>query len=265
VLVGFALLPSLVDLFRSASIVFEFPDQAAATNVLIGSTTGLVVAVAAVSLLRWWPVVVHESLRMRGWGWLVPATILVAVVALVDFAQLGRAGIGIAVTVLLITLLIASGEELVFRGIVLTFLRVRYREGVAALVTTLVFGAFHLTGGPVYALSASVFGYVLYCIRRVSGGIALPIVLHTLWDFSVLSAYAGPRPWAERSTSLILFLVALVLLIVMVALHRRAEPRKDPMPTTDAPFPRWNDEQSSHRDLTHSDADPLGIRHHGPR
>jgi membrane protease YdiL (CAAX protease family) len=237
ILVIFAVLPSIVDLVRSASIVFEFPDQAAATNVFIGSTTGLVVAVVAVTVLRWWPVVVRERLRLRGWVWVVPAIIWLAAIATIDFAQLRRAGWGIALTVLLVTLLIAAGEELVFRGILLTFLRVRYTEVVAAVVTTLVFGAFHLTGGPIYALSATVFGYVYYCVRRVSGGILLPIVLHALGDFTVLTAYSGPRPWTERSTSLIMFAVALGLVILMVVLHRRAEPAATSSSAADASLP----------------------------
>jgi membrane protease YdiL (CAAX protease family) len=236
ILVAFALLPSVVDLVRDTSIVFEFPDQAAATNVAIGSITGTVIAVIAVTVLRWWPVVIREGLRTRAWVWLVPATVVLAVVGLVDSGQLGKASVGLTLTVLLVTLLIATGEELVFRGIVLTFMRVRYGESVAALATTLAFGVFHLTGGLVYALSATVGGYVYYVIRRVSGGIALPIVVHALWDFSVLSAYTGPRPWEEPSTSLILFLVALVLVVITVVGHRWVElpePEAEPV----APLP----------------------------
>lgn len=91
-------------------------------------------------MLRWWPVVVRESLRTRRWVLVVPIALLVTCVATIDYGRLATTGVALAVTLMLGALLIGASEELLFRGVVLTLLRDRYRERVAAAVTALLSG-----------------------------------------------------------------------------------------------------------------------------
>ena len=81
-----------------------------------------------------------------------------------------------------------------FRGVVLTFLRDRYREQTAAIATALLFGVAHLVSGPLNAVVSAMVGYLLYHSRRVSGGLVVPIVLHTLYDFSIFSTQTTANP-----------------------------------------------------------------------
>lgn len=229
VLVAFTMVPAVVDVIvlgREGDYVF--PDQATVTDLVLVKALGLVIVVLAISVLRWWPAVLRESLRTRRWVWVVPIALLLACLATIDYGRLATAGAALTVALLTGALLIGASEELLFRGVVLTFLRDRYREWVAAAVTALLFGAVHFLAGPVQMLSSAIFGYLLYYVRRVSGGIWLPILAHAAWDFSVFSGFTTADPVVDPDTSLLLFLLSVVLLVTMVVGHRAAEPRAQP-------------------------------------
>ena len=224
VLLAFMLLPAIVDVVvLKHSSTGDYPDQDSVNVLLIGQSIALAIVVLAISLARWWPVVLHERLRVRPWVWIVAAIPVVTALALTDYGRLATAGLTLSMTLLLGTLLIGVSEELLYRGVVLTFLRDRYREVIAAVGTTLIFGLSHITAGPLGVLASGVFGYLLYYMRRVSGGILVPIVVHTVYDFSIFSALTTAEPAESGNASFALFLLALVLLLVMIVFHRRAE------------------------------------------
>lgn len=225
-LVAFTMVPAIIDVIElHGGGDYVFPDQATVNNLALVKGIGLVIVVLAISALRWWPVVLHEQLRTRRWVWLVPMTLLVASVATIDYGRLATAGVALGLTLLVGTLFIGASEELLFRGVVLTFLRDRYREWIAALVTAVLFGAMHFLAGPIQIVSSAIMGYLLYYIRRVSGGIWLPILVHSAWDFSVFTGFTTADPVVDPDTSLILFMLSVVLLVVLLVGHRAAEPR----------------------------------------
>ena len=87
-LVVFALLPSFISVFvLNARAEFTFPDQKSVTDHLIAAGISMLVAVLAVTWLRWWPAVVHEQNRTRLWVWIVPGTFLVVSIALLDYSR----------------------------------------------------------------------------------------------------------------------------------------------------------------------------------
>jgi hypothetical protein len=230
-LVAFTMVPAFIDvLVVHGSGEYVFPDQASANDLVIVKGIGVVIVVLAISALRWWPVVLRERLRTQRWVWIVPIALLVASVATIDYGRLATAGIALGIALLLGTLFIGVSEELLFRGVVLTFLRDRYREWIAATVTALLFGAIHFLAGPVQIVASAIFGYLLYYVRRVSGGIVMPILVHTAWDFAVFSAFTTADPAVDPDTSLILFLLSVVLLIAVLVGHRAAEPRTPQAP-----------------------------------
>lgn len=215
------LAPALVELvaFRSASSI-SYPDTRSVAALITSTAAEVAVVIGAITWLRWWPSVLHEHLRVRRWLWAVPIVLVAGPVALTDYAQLRAAGWTLTISLAIGCLLIGAGEELLFRGVVLTFARARYREWVAALVTTVLFAAFHLPGGVIVAIGAGLTGALLYVVRRVSGGILLPIVVHAVWDFAVFSGSLGPDPSASATTSQILFVLSLGLVLLVAVTHR---------------------------------------------
>jgi CAAX protease family protein len=225
-LVAFTLVPAILDVFvlhREGDDAF--PDQGSVTGFALSKGIGLVIVVLAISALRWWPAVLAEELRTRRWVWVVPISLLVASVATIDYGRLATAGVVLGLTLLLGTLFIGASEELLFRGVTLTFLRDRHPEWVAALGSSLLFGAFHVLGGPVHMVSSAIFGYLLYYVRRASGGIWLPILVHAAWDFSVFSGVTTAVPEVDPDTGFILNALSVVLLIALLVGRRTAEPR----------------------------------------
>lgn len=230
-LLAFALVPAFVDvLVLHKNSGFEAPDLASAVILLPGPAISFAIVGLVTTLYGWWPEVLRESRPVRGWLWVIPAAFIVAAVLLTDYARLVAAGPALTATLLLATLLVAAGEELAFRGVVLTFLRDRSREWVAAVVTAVLFGAFHLTSGVVHAGMSVLFGYLLYVMRRVSGGLVVPILVHAAWDFSVFSALTTPQPATDSSAGFVLTLVSVAALLVIAIGFRAVEPRQ-PEPT----------------------------------
>ena len=225
-LVAFTMVPAFIDvLVVRGSGEYVFPDQDSVNDLVIVKGIGVVIVLLAISALRWWPVVLREELRTRRWVWIVPITLLVASIATIDYGRLATAGIVLGLALLVGTLFIGVSEELLFRGVVLTFMRDRYREWIAATVTAVLFGAIHFLAGPVQIVASAIFGYLLYYVRRVSGGIVMPVLVHTAWDFAVFTGFTTADPAVDPDTSLILFLLSAVLLLVVLVGHRAAEPR----------------------------------------
>ena len=224
-LVAFALVPAFFSvLVVHGDGIDAFPDVESVVRAEIADTlVMLAIACLAIWRLGWWRLVLRERRRTRRWVWVVPIALVATSLATVDYSRLRDAGLGVTVALLLATLLIGTAEELMFRGVVLQALRDRRREGVAAILTALLFGAFHLVAGPLAGISSAIGGYLYYASRRVSGGLLVPIVLHALWDFSVLSHVASSNAAESASGPLILFLVSVALLVTLVLLRKAVD------------------------------------------
>lgn len=237
-LVGFALVPAFFSvLVVHGDEIDSYPDVESVVRALIADTlVMLAIACLAIWRLGWWRLVLRERRRTRSWVWVVPITLAATSLATVDYPRLHDAGLNVTSTLLLATLLIATAEELMFRGVVLQALRDRHREGLAALLTALLFGAFHLTAGPLAGISSAIGGYLYYASRRVSGGLVVPILAHALWDFSIYSHLASSDAAESTSGPVVLLLVAAALLLVLVA-GRRAVDVPVGVATTPEPSP----------------------------
>ncbi len=235
-LLAAALVPAFVDvLILHRTSGFEAPDLASAVNLVPGPAISLALVALVTTWYGWWPDVFREGRRVRGWLWVIPATFIVVALLLTDYARLAEAGPALTATLLLATALIAAGEELAFRGVALTFLRDRFGEWTAAAIAAVLFGALHLTGGVVKAVLSIIFGYLLYVMRRVSGGLMVPILVHAAWDFSVFSSLTTTRPDTDADAGLVLTLVSFAALLAIGIGFRAVEPRQqDP---GDGPVP----------------------------
>jgi membrane protease YdiL (CAAX protease family) len=156
---------------------------------------GCAFLVIAISILGWWRKVLFDQSRAGPtWLWILP--IAMAAVVLKNFSSipsdklsaelllwssLGAVGVGF-------------GEEMITRGSLIVGLRSRFSEGHVWLISSLLFSALHipnvLFGLPLWAMPIQVLltfimGSGLYVIRRMSGTLILPMILHGLWDSSL--------------------------------------------------------------------------------
>ncbi|CAB4603498.1 MAG: CPBP family intramembrane metalloprotease [Actinobacteria bacterium] len=159
----------------------------------------LALQIVFVTRLGWWREVLGEPRSAPRWMW-----IPVAVVVLSAVAQLVANGvsdvpssywIGLVLTVALV----GATEELTFRGILQAGGRWLSDERTAWLVSSALFGLFHLPnavlgqslgGSILQMIGTAVIGSAFYCLRRVSGSLVPCIVLHAAYDWVLIQANA---------------------------------------------------------------------------
>jgi membrane protease YdiL (CAAX protease family) len=134
--------------------------------------------------------------------------------ALLLWSSLGAVGVGF-------------GEEMITRGSMVVGLRSRFSEGRVWLISTLLFSALHvpnvlyglpLSSMPIQVVLTFIMGSGLYAIRRMSGTLILPMVLHGLWDSSLfLTVATGAEP------SPVQFAVYPLAIVCVVAVLRKSK------------------------------------------
>jgi membrane protease YdiL (CAAX protease family) len=234
-LVVFLLLPQAVSLviFGAAALEPEYgATRAEVAGELVAGLGAALIAITAIAWLGWGRLVRREPLRTRRWVWLLPIALIGASLLAIDTRNLQQAGATLALTLLLATFATGASEELFFRGIALQAMRDRWREGAAAAGSSLLFGATYLVSAVVLgsvaihqAILASGLGYVLYLSRRVSGGIAVPILAHWLLGFSLLSDGIGRPDAVVSDSAFALILVQIVLVVAALMATRAVAPR----------------------------------------
>lgn len=166
---------------------------------------GCAFLVVAISVLGWWRLVLFDKSKSGPkWVWILPVAISAIILnnflgmppgkltfELVLWSTLGALGVGL-------------GEETITRGSMIVGLRSRFSEGKVWLFSTLLFSAMHvpnvffglpMSSMPIQVLLTFVMGSGLYVMRRMSGTLILPIVLHGLWDSSLfLTVATGGEP-----------------------------------------------------------------------
>ena len=130
-LVADAVLGSGGDELGSPSVV--------ASQYIVPPVFGLVVTVTVISRRRWWTPTLSDPVPTRAWVWVVPGIVVVGAFITTDWARVGDAGGGLVLWFVLGMLTVAVSEELLFRGLVLTALRERFGEAVAAGWTIVLF------------------------------------------------------------------------------------------------------------------------------
>jgi len=124
--------------------------------------------------------------------------------------------LGLALAVVVVGLLAPVGEELFFRGYMLTRLRAVWSPGPAILVSAIAFGIIH--GEWVHGLLAAGIGVYLGLVTERSGSVVPAIVCHAVNNTAsvLLSAWIGSTHGRALNAAL---LVAMGL-VVAWALHR---------------------------------------------
>lgn len=194
------------------------------------------------------PELLHEPERLRKPAFLALLPVVIALYVLIALATSPWDEWSASLIALIVigTILVGIGEELVFRGYVLVGARQRFSEVGAWFVSSALFGLFHglniLTGQGVgttiqQIVMAFLIGSAFYLVRRWSGTLLLPIALHALWDCSTfLHGGRGNDAAAGVATSELLVMlpvwIAMALTVaglVKVLRHRpAAQPASQP-------------------------------------
>ncbi|MBP9906917.1 MAG: CPBP family intramembrane metalloprotease [Rhodoferax sp.] len=166
---------------------------------------GCAFLVVAISFMGWWRLVLFDKSKSGpAWIWIFPV-VMAAIIAnnflgmpsgkltfeLLLWSSLGAVGVGM-------------GEEMITRGSMVVGLRSRFTEGKVWLFSTLLFSAMHIpnvffglpmANMPIQVILTFIMGSGLYVVRRMSGTLILPIILHGLWDSSLfLTVATGGTP-----------------------------------------------------------------------
>ena len=157
----------------------------------------LALQVAFVGRLGWWDDVLRERMPARWWMWFPVALVVLAALGTLAADGLSDAPAHYWVGMTLTMVLVGTTEELSFRGILLVGARRLVDERRAWLVSSALFGLFHLPNailGQSVALSirqvvmTAVTGSAFYCLRRAGRHLLLCIVLHAAYDWCVIQS-----------------------------------------------------------------------------
>jgi membrane protease YdiL (CAAX protease family) len=191
---------------------------------------GCAFLVVAISVLGWWRLVLFDKSRSGPlWVWILP--IVIAGIILNNFLglQSGKLSSELLLWSTLGAVGVGFGEEMITRGSMIVGLRSRFPEVRVWLISTLLFSALHVpniffglpsSDMPWQVLFTFIFGSGMYVIRRISGTLILPMVLHGLWDSSLfLSVSTGVEPSIVQYA---VYPLAIVCALVVLLKTRKA-------------------------------------------
>ena len=218
--------PSYTDIGKSADTVLR--------GIVVPLSICTVVTAGLTTWFGWWRPVLREKPLGVKWMWAIPIVLAVLVLIGIDWAQTSSLGAPYLLWLAVGTLLVGFNEEIVYRGLALVAFRGAYREVYVWLLASLLFGLLH--GANVFLgqalvptiqqiAFAFVLGSVFYVVRRVTGVLAVPMILHALWDFGSFSwvgAFAvtkvGPAALAGANWAGLLMAVRLPLQLAVIIL-----------------------------------------------
>jgi len=181
----------------------------------------------------WWRAAFYEVPRLPYLGvlglLLLPmAGVIISSLAATQWSALGTRHLAL---MLVAMLLVGFCEEMLTRGILVVALRGRFRRELWVwLGSSLLFGLMHATNAffgigaiaLVQVLLAFCVGSGFYLLRRLSGSLLLPMLVHAAWDFSVFAYEAAP---AHAAPERMLFIVACYVMSLLLVgwVFRREE------------------------------------------
>lgn len=198
---------------------------------------GLVFVVATLSWLGWWRPVMRDEQRAAPHWAMWPIILIIAAMVLLNFSTTNWAAIAPGHLLMLAAagVMVGFNEEAVTRGMLVVGWRSSTnKEAWIWFWTSALFGAMHipnaffgtgLAAGFIQAGFAFCVGCGFYVVRRLSGTILIPMVLHGLWDFSTFAQVTsgGPSPAWKVGLQFGTYGVALICSVIMlVVMHRRA-------------------------------------------
>jgi len=236
--IGYAILFLVLEMIMG----IDYDSIAASTgNILKGMVVplavGTVVLAVLTTVLGWWRPVLRElpdgPPRPPRWLLAVPILIFIATLVGIDYGNLGDMGGAMILWLVIGTAMVGFSEEITYRGLAVVGFRGGFGEVRVWLFSSILFGLLHganLILGQSAVLTvrqvifAFVIGSVFYAIRRITGTIIIPMVIHALWDFGTFSHIAGKATGVAEKVDLttaglglvqnLMLFVALILVVV---------------------------------------------------
>jgi membrane protease YdiL (CAAX protease family) len=168
-------------------------------GVLIPVAVGSLILTVVAIWSGWWKDVWRDKFQIKGHNWMYIFVILALIAIIGNFIKgsIGSLDIMFIVTIFIATAFVGYSEELLTRGLLIQGARGSGLSEIKVfLIVMLVFGLFHginfLLGQAAIAtlqqmLLAGLAGGVYYAIFRKTGFLVATMVLHALFDFSLLS------------------------------------------------------------------------------
>jgi hypothetical protein len=168
--------------------------------------------------------------RPPRWLLAVPILVFIGVLLGIDYGNLGNMGGAMIMWLAIGTALVGFSEEITYRGLALVGFRGGYSEVKVWLFTSILFGLLHgvnvvLGQGAGPTIRQVIFAFALgrrfYLIRRITGTIIIPMVIHAIWDFDSFTHVAGKATGVVSRvdvTAADLSLIQQVLVLVAVIL-----------------------------------------------
>jgi len=95
-------------------------------------------------------------------------------------------------TILLLALIIAPAEEIIFRGIIGEWIKNRWGITTSILLTSVIFGLIHLPKGIVFSIMAGIGGLFFSIIYFNTSSIINPIITHSILGWLYFLFLKGP-------------------------------------------------------------------------
>jgi uncharacterized protein len=196
---------------------------------------GCAFLVVAISALGWWRLVLFDRSRSGPlWVWILPLVIAGFILSHFAGLQTGKLSVELLLWSTLGAIGVGFGEEMIARGSLIVGLRSRYPEVKVWLMSSLLFSALHVPNVlfglplwqmPIQVLLTFLFGSGLYVVRRASGTLILPMILHGLWDSALfLSIATGSQPTPAQ------YVVYPLAIVCTIAVLLRQRKEGEPLP-----------------------------------
>jgi membrane protease YdiL (CAAX protease family) len=147
------------------------------------------------------PLFARRPQQPSRWMWAAPVLVVLAIVLRAAGVDYGSYTAAVILATFAAGIFVGFAEELLTRGVVVDLLRRHgYGEWAVMLLSTLVFALLHsanlLSGFSVDTVLLTVgfafgFGICMYLTLRVTGTILVPMLLHALYDPTVILATGG--------------------------------------------------------------------------
>ena len=188
--------------------------------------TGALFLIVAATVLGWWKPAIREDQRFTNKAVkFIPLVLVLGAASNLVATKWDNVTGEFALWLVIGVALVGFSEEMLTRGLGLVGARGSFTEHKAMWFTAILFGVLHVPNaffGQSVAVTlqqivfATVFGLVYYTVRRGTGTLVVPMVLHAMWDGSLfVNDHSGGDPAAVAN----LFMLAAVVVTFITLRH----------------------------------------------
>jgi hypothetical protein len=190
---------------------------------------GAVLVITMVTVYGWWRPSLVER-RLSRWTMSLPIIMMVIAILRMLLADFTRVTPLMWVYLIVGSILVGFNEEMIHRGQLVVALRSRFGETGVWLLSSAMFGIFHLPNIFLGIGAIALFqvmlafgaGSIFYLARRSTGSIVAAIFLHGFWDLSVFSTHGTSYLLFNLLGPLLFFAAVITVPIIL-----RREKRRD--------------------------------------